>query len=370
MIREIEAVITGSTQVGSQWRYAWKQVIPDLATGEHDDPLSAAKGTTTDNYALERNNAEVDADTRVFLRQYGIVAGQMVWVFTHTPEPAAASTASPWKTPVRCATTAALPACTYDNGTSGVGATLTATSNGALSAQDGVTLTAYSAANHESFHSILVKDEATGGRNGIYRVTQLGDASNPFILTRRTDADEQGDLVAGAMVAVMEGTVNADTTWLCTANYSGLNIGSTSLAWVLQSPVKLTTGTLGSIYNVSASGSWENTGLGATLPAAGNYLVVVTGSVSGNISAISGGSTSAQIDLSLYNTTTAVRSHSVTPVYLPNVNSLTAGFSATFPVFATGAETVRVEIQRSNTATWVASLIFSGARLTWFRLPG
>jgi len=47
------------------------------------------------------------------------------------------------KAPVEAATTAALPAATYNNGTGGVGATLTATANGALPAIDGVTPVSY-----------------------------------------------------------------------------------------------------------------------------------------------------------------------------------------------------------------------------------
>src|SRR6185437_3191631 len=43
--------------------------------------------------------------------------------------------------PVNAATITVLPACTYANGSLGVGATLTGNSNGALAAIDGVTLT-------------------------------------------------------------------------------------------------------------------------------------------------------------------------------------------------------------------------------------
>ena len=87
-----------------------------------------------------------------------------------------------WKEPVRAKTAGALPANTYSNGASGVGATLTATANGALAAVDGVTL----APNDR----VLVDQEATGSHNGIYVVTQLGDAGSPYILTRAEDADE------------------------------------------------------------------------------------------------------------------------------------------------------------------------------------
>lgn len=79
------------------------------------------------------------------------------------------------KDTVDAATTAALPAVTATT------TTLTATANGALAAQDGVTL----AAND----SLLVKNQVAGAQNGIYTVTQVGNAGAPFILTRRSDAN-------------------------------------------------------------------------------------------------------------------------------------------------------------------------------------
>ena len=66
---------------------------------------------------------------------------------------------------VELATTAALPANTYNNGTSGVGATLTANANGALSVDSTLTVVA---------NRVLVKNEATQANNGVYTVTQVG----------------------------------------------------------------------------------------------------------------------------------------------------------------------------------------------------
>lgn len=90
------------------------------------------------------------------------------------------------------ATTAALKPCTYNNGVAGVGATLTGNSNGQLSTVnftdkiDGVT-TALG-------QIILVRAQSNQIQNGLYLVTQLGDALNPFILTRTVDADTQAEL--------------------------------------------------------------------------------------------------------------------------------------------------------------------------------
>jgi hypothetical protein len=129
--------------------------------------------------------------------------------------------ALPWKKAVRAKTTAALAANTYANGTGGVGATLTATANGALAAVDGVTL----AANDR----VLVDQEATGSHNGIYVVTQVGDSTHPYILTRAADADSGAELV-NATVKVSEGTTFADQEWQCTTNAT-ITVGTTSLAW-------------------------------------------------------------------------------------------------------------------------------------------
>jgi len=133
----------------------------------------------------------------------------------------AASNGMKWRTPVEARTTGALPACTYSNGSSGVGATLTANANGALSAQDGITLVAND--------RLAVFDQASTQHNGIYVVTQVGSGGTPWILTRATDADTWDELV-GQVVTVKGGTLWADYTFICTID-SGGTIGTTSITW-------------------------------------------------------------------------------------------------------------------------------------------
>jgi len=110
---------------------------------------------------------------------------------------------------VNLATTTALPANTYNNGTSGVGATLTATANGALSVDSTLTIVA---------ERILVKNEVTQANNGVYVVTQIGSAGTPYILTRATDFDTVGTGVdqidEGDFFLVTSGTANVNTAWV------------------------------------------------------------------------------------------------------------------------------------------------------------
>jgi hypothetical protein len=136
------------------------------------------------------------------------------------------------------ATAAALATCTYDNGTSGVGATLTATANAALSV-DGFT--------PASTNRILVKNQASAFENGVYTVTQVGDGSNPFILTRALDFDEAGSSVnqinAGDFLLITNGSTNANTSWVQQTPLP-ITIGSTSIVFTqFATPVSYSAGT-------------------------------------------------------------------------------------------------------------------------------
>lgn len=122
--------------------------------------------------------------------------------------------------PVRVATTGNF-ASTYDNGTAGVGATLTATSNGAASI-DGVSLSLND--------RVLFKNQTTTTENGIYYVSTVGDGSNPAIYTRSPDFDTPEEMTAGEIATVTEGTTNANTGWLLTSTVT--TVGSDPIIWV------------------------------------------------------------------------------------------------------------------------------------------
>jgi len=119
-----------------------------------------------------------------------------------------------------------LPDCTYNNGSSGVGATLTAISNGALLVDSS---TIYSG------NRILVKNQSSQLQNGIYTVTQVGTVSTPFILTRATDYNTPGttylNVDAGDFTLVLNGATNANTSWVQTT-LQPITIGTTSIVFV------------------------------------------------------------------------------------------------------------------------------------------
>ena len=159
------------------------------------------------------------------------------------------------------ATTAALPANTYNNGSSGVGATLTANAVGTL------TIDSYTFVSGDVGKRILVKNEATGANNGVYTLTTVGTAGAAYVLTRATDFDVSGTGVdqidAGDLLLVLFGTVNDNTSWVQQTPLP-ITIGSTSLVFIEFAAVQTYTAGTGltlatnqfSITNIGTAGTY------------------------------------------------------------------------------------------------------------------
>ena len=165
------------------------------------------------------------------------------------------------KDAARAATTGALPASTYDNGTAGVGATLTGDVNGALPVIDGISLAVGD--------RLLVKDQVAGLENGLYEVTQVGDGSNPFILTRTTDADEDDEVTQGMFVPVAEGTVNGSLGFLLTTP-DPITVGTSALSFAQFGEV------IQAGFGLTKSGTTLSVDIGLGLEADGNQFRVDT----------------------------------------------------------------------------------------------
>ena len=161
------------------------------------------------------------------------------------------------------ATTAALPANIYDNGTAGVGATLTASANGALSI-DGSAVT--------TGQRILVKDEATRANNGCYAVTDAGSAGTPYILTRTTDFDSTslGEITNNAYFFVTAGATQSRNSYVLSQT-AAVTVGTTDLIFTLFAGQAIYTGATNitvSGQNISVSGT-----IAATLGGTGTSTV-------------------------------------------------------------------------------------------------
>ncbi len=106
------------------------------------------------------------------------------------------------KPAVRLATTENLSA-TYNNGSFGVNATLTASSNGALVVDGKVALVG---------DRILVRLQTNKAENGDYVVQQTGDAATPYIL-KRVETVDQSNEVPSSFFYVADGDTLEGTGW-------------------------------------------------------------------------------------------------------------------------------------------------------------
>jgi len=253
---------------------------------------------------------------------------------------------------VDLATTAALPANTYNNGTSGVGATLTANANGALSVDS--TLTVVS-------NRILVKNEVTQANNGVYTVTQVGSAGTPYILTRATDFDTVGTGVdqidEGDFFLVTSGTANANTAWV-QQTAPPITIGTTAIVFQqFSAPITYTAGTglsesptyTFNIANIGTAGTYGSasavpvfvTNAQGQVTSVTNTNIAINGSaVTGNISG-SAGSVANALTLGTYLTGT----------------SYNGSAAVTATVDATSANTASKVVARDGSGDFAAGTI-------------
>lgn len=255
--------------------------------------------------------------------------------------------------PVNYASTAALPAYTYNNGTSGVGATITANANGVLS---------FGGGSPTAGQRLLVKDEAGANQpyNGIYTVTSAGSAGSPFQLTRATDYDTSGtgtnEIDAGDYVLVISGT-NAST------------------AWVQQTPLPITVGTTALVFLQFNAPITYNAGTGLNLSPATTFNISntgVTATTYGSASQVPVFAVNAQGQLtSVTNTAIAIAAGAVSGLAASattdttNANNITSGTLGTSRL--SGSYTGITGVGTLTAGTWNASAIgvtYGGTGLT------
>jgi trimeric autotransporter adhesin len=170
--------------------------------------------------------------------------------------------------PVYVATTSAADLNTpgvpvYNNGVSGVGATLTGSAvNNALTI-DGYTFIGTDVTNGTR---VLVKNQVNQITNGTYVFSQLQTAGLPWVLTRASDADNSppGELKNGDFNFVESGSANASTGWvqICAGSGPGgqILIGTDNICYA----------------QISGAGTYS---AGAGLNLGGTVFSVATGGV-------------------------------------------------------------------------------------------
>lgn len=244
------------------------------------------------------------------------------------------------------ATTAALAANTYNNGSSGVGATLTAVAVGTL------TIDGYTFVVGDVGKRILVKNEVTGANNGVYTLTQAGTVVLPYILTRATDYDTSGtgtnEIDIGDLLLVLSGTVNANTSW------------------VQQTPLPITVGTTSIVFIQFAAVQTYTAGTGLTL-ATNQFSITNTGTAGtyGSASAVPVFVTNAQGQVtSVTNTTIAIAGSAVTGNITGNAANVTGTVAVANGGTGLTAAPANGEIDIGNGTGFARTTLSAGANIT------
>lgn len=166
----------------------------------------------------------------------------------------------------------------YNNGTGGVGATLTNNGTLAAFAPDGPTA--------QVGDRILVYNQTNQFENGVYEVTTVGDGSTAWVLTRTADADSYGlkdpnALGQGDAFFVTSGNTGAGETYECNT-VGTITFGTTAITFVQISSAQVyTAGTgltlTGTQFSLTTPVVLANGGTGLTSYTAGDLPYFATG---------------------------------------------------------------------------------------------
>ena len=201
---------------------------------------------------------------------------------------------------------------TYNNGASGVGATLTNAGTQVALTIDGVLMT--------TGKRVLIYNQTNAAQNGVYTVTTVGSGSTNWVLTRATDADtyspfSPNSLGQGDAFFVTNGLTGAGETYICNT-VGTITFGTTAITFAQISDSTLyTAGTgltlTGTEFSITPTGTAGTYGSASSVPvlttnASGqvtsvtNTTIAINGSqVSGNISG-SAGSVANALTLGTY----------------------------------------------------------------------
>ena len=279
-------------------------------------------------------------------------------------------------------TTLALPSVIYNNGSSGVGATLTATSNGNMNTIHAGGTGYYSLDGLQNGDRLLVKNQVDTKQNGIYIVTNIGaddPGGAPFILTRSTDFDGSpaSEVTAGALTYIQEGTLTG-TQWVQTNVGTGRVVGPPAYDYVIVGvdPIIFSqfagagSYTAGTGINIS-SNSISNTGVLSNIAGTGIGLSGATGNVTisntGVTSIIAGTNvsiSSATGDITISTTGTIPTATTATNIAGGAAGSLPYQSASSITAMLAAGTTNQVLISGASAPSWTNTPTLTGTNFT------
>ncbi|MFZ9394395.1 MAG: hypothetical protein ACO28P_10635, partial [Ilumatobacteraceae bacterium] len=264
---------------------------------------------------------------------------------------------------------------TYNNGSSGVGATLTNAGTLGAFTPDGTVA--------QVGDRILIYNQTNAAQNGVYTVTTVGNGSTPWVLTRATDANSYAlkspnGLGEGDAFFITSGATGAGETYVC--NTTGtITFGTTPITFVQVSSAPVysagtgltLTGTTFSLTSPVAT-SLGGTGLTSFTSGGAVYATSTSALTTGTLPLTAGGTgatTAAGARTSLGGTTVGSNFFTLTnpsAITFPQINAdnTVSALSAAAFRAAIGAGTGGGSVTSVNVSGGTTGLTTSGGPIT------
>ena len=239
---------------------------------------------------------------------------------------------------------------TYNNGTAGVGATLTNSGTQAALVLDSITMV--------SADRVLVANQTDQTQNGVYTVTNIGSGSTNWVLTRATDSDSyavsDGDALGeGDAFFIKEGNTNAGHLDVMTTSGT-ITFGTTNI--VFSEVAETSIYSAGNGLTLIGTEFAADAGTGVTVDGTGinigqavettsdvtfnSVAAALTGNVTGNVSGDVTGNADTATALETARNIGGVSFDGTASINLAGVNTAgnqdTTGNAATATAWATG----------------------------------